>query len=448
MKVRQILLPLAALTLVVACTPDPPPPPPPPPVAPTITTTSLPYALVGVPYSQTLTATGDTPITWSIDSGSLPTGLTLSPSGVISGTPTDLALLSNFLPFVVKATNSAGSDTQSLSIDSFQEATPGTFEEPAGTGAPLPEGAAIAFYHSPSVSGPGGPVFQYLADGSVKQVAAPLVLPSIVPVIRPNPQLATINNKFSRDLSLQTRRTPGLDQIELWGGPQVSAHTLLHTFPAIPGVINVSDAISPDGTMVAVYGDDGATTTFKIYETGAPYAELRSVTFPAPLGLLSLAVWDQDSSRVAVNVGAFFPGESEVKVIGAPNPALDEAPAAYDRCAAGAFGSGHRLLLTCLDPDFVFSVKTGTPDGSSSHMVYVSGASGLLFPVAASPSGTYIVILDDWQMAYLEDIPLNPMSPQVPVVLTTKIPGTGGPLDPPFSQDIGLEWSDTEWPRS
>ena len=55
----------------------------------TITTTTLPDGTVNVPYSQTLTATGATgTLTWSLKSGALPAGLTLSSAGVISGTPT------------------------------------------------------------------------------------------------------------------------------------------------------------------------------------------------------------------------------------------------------------------------------------------------------------------------------------------------------------------------
>ncbi len=54
-----------------------------------ITTTSLPAATVGRAYSTTLAAVGGVmPYTWSIVSGSLPSGLQLNSSGVISGTPT------------------------------------------------------------------------------------------------------------------------------------------------------------------------------------------------------------------------------------------------------------------------------------------------------------------------------------------------------------------------
>ena len=80
--------------------------------APTITTDTLPDGKVGEAYSQTLTATSTTPITWSIDGG-LPAGLSLNAdNGEISGTPT----ADGTAKFTVKATNSAGSNTKELSI--------------------------------------------------------------------------------------------------------------------------------------------------------------------------------------------------------------------------------------------------------------------------------------------------------------------------------------------
>ena len=83
-----------------------------PDAAPSITTDTLPDGKVGEAYSQTLTATGTAPITWSIDGG-LPAGLSMNEdTGEISGTPT----ADGTAKFTVKATNSAGSNTKELSI--------------------------------------------------------------------------------------------------------------------------------------------------------------------------------------------------------------------------------------------------------------------------------------------------------------------------------------------
>ena len=82
---------------------------------PEITTTSLLDGQVTTAYSQTVLATsGTTPYSWSIKSGSLPAGLSLTSStGVISGTPTTEGT-SNF---TIKVTDvNARTDNQSLSI--------------------------------------------------------------------------------------------------------------------------------------------------------------------------------------------------------------------------------------------------------------------------------------------------------------------------------------------
>ncbi len=87
--------------------------PPPVGTAPTITTNSLPNGTVGTAYSQTLSASGDTPITWTLVSGSLPDGLSLSLGGMISGTPSS----SGSFSFTVKAANGVSPDaTKAFSI--------------------------------------------------------------------------------------------------------------------------------------------------------------------------------------------------------------------------------------------------------------------------------------------------------------------------------------------
>ncbi|MBL8113854.1 MAG: IPTL-CTERM sorting domain-containing protein [Acidobacteria bacterium] len=74
-----------------------------------ISPTSLAVMTAGIPYSQTLTASGGTaPYTFSVTSGALPAGLTLTSSGpttaLISGTPTGPTSAS----FTITATDAAG----------------------------------------------------------------------------------------------------------------------------------------------------------------------------------------------------------------------------------------------------------------------------------------------------------------------------------------------------
>ena len=78
---------------------------------PAITTITLPDGKVGDAYSQTLAATGTNPITWGIEAGTLPDGLTLV-GDTIKGTPSK----AGDFKFTVKATNGGGSDTKELTI--------------------------------------------------------------------------------------------------------------------------------------------------------------------------------------------------------------------------------------------------------------------------------------------------------------------------------------------
>jgi hypothetical protein len=81
-----------------------------------ITTTSLIDGVTGIAYSQTLSATGgSSPYTWSLASGALPAGLTITPAGVISGTPTT-AGNSSFVVQVQDTGTPQQIKTQSLSI--------------------------------------------------------------------------------------------------------------------------------------------------------------------------------------------------------------------------------------------------------------------------------------------------------------------------------------------
>jgi len=88
-----------------------------------VSTSSLPAATTGTVYSQTMSATGGTgSYTWTRTSGTLPTGLTLNSSGVLSGTPT----ASGTFTFTVTATDGAGR-TGAKSMSVTVAAAPGAF---------------------------------------------------------------------------------------------------------------------------------------------------------------------------------------------------------------------------------------------------------------------------------------------------------------------------------
>jgi len=118
-----------------------------------ITTSSLANATVGTAYSQTLAASGGrTPYTWSRYSGTLPTGLTINSSGVISGTPTATGTFS----FTVRVRDSAStqaSATKTLTITVNSNVPPLSI-----TTASLPNGTVgKAYSQSLAVTGGLGP---------------------------------------------------------------------------------------------------------------------------------------------------------------------------------------------------------------------------------------------------------------------------------------------------
>jgi hypothetical protein len=108
-----------------------------------ITTTAgpLPDAIVGLPYNFTFQSNGGlTPITWSVTSGNLPTGLTLATNGAISGTPTAGGSFS----FTIQA-GDGSSPSQTITINvSVRSATPLAISTAVGA---LPDAVANVPYN-------------------------------------------------------------------------------------------------------------------------------------------------------------------------------------------------------------------------------------------------------------------------------------------------------------
>jgi Putative Ig domain/Abnormal spindle-like microcephaly-assoc'd, ASPM-SPD-2-Hydin/Immunoglobulin domain/Immunoglobulin I-set domain/Protein of unknown function (DUF1565) len=152
-----------------------------------ISMTSLPTGLVGQGYSAQLNATGGaTPYSWSVASGALPAGLTLSSSGAISGTPTT-AGTSTFTAKVTDVNLLTAQQSFTITINA------------AGSGVTCaPTGSGVCYYVSPtgSDSNPGTSAAPFLTI----QQAANMVNPGDMVIVQDgtynNPAASGVGSKL------------------------------------------------------------------------------------------------------------------------------------------------------------------------------------------------------------------------------------------------------------
>ncbi|PYU67989.1 MAG: hypothetical protein DMG52_32705 [Acidobacteria bacterium] len=110
-----------------------------------VSTTSLPNGTQSAPYNQSLAAVGGTtPYTWSLLSGTLPSGLTLSTSGQISGTPTTVGA-SNFTVQVTDSGDGHG-DPERAGGDQVTLSSSNTAVASVPSSATVPAGATSATF--------------------------------------------------------------------------------------------------------------------------------------------------------------------------------------------------------------------------------------------------------------------------------------------------------------
>jgi hypothetical protein len=107
-----------------------------------VTTSPLPAGTVGVPYSFSMSASGGAPgYTWDLLSGSLPTGLSLSAAGVISGTPLATGTLPSPSIQVIDSASSSAFAQFSLTVNSAiaPQVASGGYKFMSGDGMIVPQ---------------------------------------------------------------------------------------------------------------------------------------------------------------------------------------------------------------------------------------------------------------------------------------------------------------------
>lgn len=190
---------------------------------PQITTTSVPQGTVGLAYSQSLNATGGrSPYLWSVKSGSLPAGLSLTSDGTLGGSPT----LSGSFSFTVAVRDSNGrTASQGLTLVVLAPLAIST--------TTLPDGMVSATYGT-SLQGAGG--------------TAPYTWSVTSGVLPPGLSLASTPGLISGVPSQASMYTFNI-QMSDTNGRTASAAVTLTIFAAL----NITAATLPGGAVGALY---------------------------------------------------------------------------------------------------------------------------------------------------------------------------------------------------
>ncbi len=313
------------------------------PVPLAITSTSpLTNGTLNTPYIATFTATGGTaPYNWSVASGNLPSGLTLTSTGVLSGTPA----ASGSYSFTIRATDSAASP-QTTTAPFLLQIDVGTL---AVATTALPSGNVGSAY-----------VFQLTASGGVPPYAWSLGA-----------------GQLPAGLALSS--TGGLSGTPSAAGSSIPTFTVTDSAShqdsrSFTLSINAATGTIPDGQYTFVFAGTAPQ--------GTP---------PSPNGVAINGTFSLQSGEVS---GGYFDENTNT------NPALVEQPITGGSLTNGANGLGQLVLTTASGSmTFVMATPASASSGGETPVRIIefddatgsgSRGSGVLKAASANPTAAAI----------------------------------------------------------
>ncbi|MBY0508039.1 MAG: Ig domain-containing protein [Bryobacteraceae bacterium] len=254
----------------------------------TVSPSQLPDGTPNAPYLASLAATGgQQPYVWTLSSGALPAGLTLSSAGVLSGTPTASGVFS-FSVRVTDTPNGAinypgGAATRDFTItvgpgpltippttlppaivgQAFTPVLSATGGRPPYTwgisGGNLPAGVNLlpsgVFSGSPTVAGPSTFTVQVRdADGTTATREFTLTTTAALTITPTSLDDGVVGVPYSATLSAQNGTAPftfALDSGTLPAGVTLSPAGILTGNPAAPGTANFTVRVTDRGNLTA-----------------------------------------------------------------------------------------------------------------------------------------------------------------------------------------------------